>query len=220
MQLIDLIRHLDKYLPQYAHDHGPLVYVLLFAIVFCETGVVIFPFLPGDSLLFASGAVGAAGGMSIPTLYVLFLVAAFLGDNTNYWIGRTLGRRLFQSETSKVFKKENLTRTEAFFAKYGPKAIIMARFVPVVRTFAPFVAGMGQMPYVRFLTWSVAASLLWVGVCVTAGILLGSQPFVKGHFDLIIVAVILVSLIPMGIEYLIHRRSASTAKTPESTGNR
>jgi membrane-associated protein len=204
--LLDVVRHLPKYLPEFTAQYGNLMYLMLFATVFCETGLVIMPFLPGDSLLFAAGAVSAAGSLNVAILYPLFITAALLGDNLNYWIGRTFGRRLFGNEKSKVFKRSNLQRTEAFFDKHGPKALILARFVPIVRTFTPFVAGMGRMPYQRFLAFSAFGALVWVGVCVTAGMLLGRHPFVSEHFDLLILIIIAVSLVPVAFEVIAHRR--------------
>ena len=205
--LLQTFLHLDKTLADFTTQYGPQTYTFLFAIVFCETGLVILPFLPGDSLLFAAGAVSAGGSLNAAVLYPLFVIAALMGDNLNYAVGRFGGRRLFQSETSKVFKRSNLVRTEAFFAKHGGKAIIMARFVPVVRTFAPFVAGMSDMPYGKFLAYSVAGALLWVGVCVTAGLLFGQIPAVTNNFQIVVIGIILVSLLPLVFEAIAHRKA-------------
>lgn len=218
---LDLFLHLDKNLAAAVTNYGPQIYAILFVIVFCETGLVFLPFLPGDSLLFTAGALAGRGLLSAGALYPLFVVAALLGDNVNYWVGRKLGRKLFESNTSRVFKRANLERTEAFFAKYGGKAIVLARFVPIVRTFAPFVAGTGAMPYARFLTYSIGGALLWVGVCVTAGLLFGNIEAVKKHFELVVLGVVLVSLLPMVFEYMAHRRSAKAgvgASGLESSG--
>jgi membrane-associated protein len=209
-QISDFFRHFDVWLQNTVAQYGTLTYAILFAIIFAETGLVVTPFLPGDSLLFALGAFSARDGsaLSVAVLYPLLIAAALIGDNVNYWAGRLLGRRLFQSETSKILNKAHLIRTEAFFARYGGKAIFLARFVPIVRTFAPFVAGMGNMTYARFLTYSVAGAFLWVGVAVTAGYLFGNLPFVKNNFEKVILGIIVVSLLPALIEYLNHRRAA------------
>ncbi len=207
--LADLFLHLDKHLAAATTTYGTGIYALLFGIVFCETGLVVLPFLPGDSLLFAAGAVSAlpSGGMNGALLYPLFLTAALLGDNVNYWAGRLIGPRVFKSDASRIFKKAHLNRTEEFFRKHGPKTIILARFVPIVRTFAPFVAGAGSMAYAQFLAYSVAGAILWVGVCVTAGRLFGGQAFVQKNFSLIVLAVVAVSLLPILFEVLSHRRN-------------
>jgi membrane-associated protein len=226
-EIIHFLRHLDEAINNLAGQYGTLTYVILFAIIFAETGLVIIPFLPGDSLLFALGAFAATPNavLKVGLLYPLLITAALLGDNLNYWIGRKLGRKLFASETSKIFNKTHLIRTEAFFAKYGAKAIIMARFVPIVRTFAPFVAGMGAMEYGRFLIFSVFGAFLWVGLCVTAGYIFGNIPSVKANFEKVIIGIILVSVVPMVIEFLNHKRQekrhaahAGTVKPEVETG--
>ena len=191
---------------------GPLAYGGLFLIIFIETGVVVMPFLPGDSLLFTVGALAAGNkpAFSLGVLYPLLMVAALIGDNCNYFLGKKFGRGLFNNSNSKIFKRENLYKTEAFFAKHGPKAIIMARFVPIVRTFMPFVAGMGAMTYGRFLLFSLTGAVLWVGLCVTAGFFFGNIPFVKKNFELVLIGIILVSVLPMIFEYLQHRKQSKT----------
>lgn len=206
--LIGFLKHPGDILKEFVHQHGTLIYVLLFGIVFAETGLVVIPFLPGDSLLFAVGALAAdpTSGMSVPLLYPLFIAAALLGDNLNYWIGRKLGRKLFASETSKVFNKKHLVHTEAFFAKYGARAIVLARFVPIVRTFMPFVAGMGSMSYSRFLAFSVVGAIFWVGLCVTAGVIFGRMEFVQKNFELVVFAIIIISVVPAIIEFMKHRQ--------------
>jgi membrane-associated protein len=210
-------RHLDQWFSLAITQYGASIYGILFGIVFCETGLVVLPFLPGDSLLFTAGAFSntsdAIGGASLnlPVLYLLFFAAALLGDNVNYAVGRNLGRRLFQSDTSRVFRRENLVRTEAFYARYGPKAVILARFVPIVRTFSPFVAGMGAMPYPRFLAFSMVGAALWVGLCVTCGHFFGSLPFVHKHFEAVVIGVVVLSLVPMLVEYVNHRRREEAA---------
>jgi membrane-associated protein len=188
--------------------YGPLSYGILFLIVFVETGVVIFPFLPGDSLLFTVGAFCAKGVFRAEIAAPLLIAAALLGDNCNYFLGKKFGRAAFSKDSSRVFNRSNLLKTEAFFTKHGGKAVILARFVPIVRTFAPFVAGMGAMPYRRFLGYSVVGALLWVGICVGAGIVFGNIPFVQKNFEIVIVGVVAVSLLPMAIEYLNHRRAS------------
>ena len=196
---------------------GPMAYAGLFAIVFIETGLVVMPFLPGDSLLFTVGtlAAGEKPAFALGVLYPLLIAAALIGDNVNYFLGKHLGRGLFKNEKSKFFNRSNLTKTEAFFDKYGPKAVIMARFVPIVRTFAPFVSGMGAMTYPKFLTFSAIGAVLWVGICVTAGYLFGNIPFVKKNFELVLVGIIAVSVLPMAIEFLNHRKAANLSNTPE-----
>jgi membrane-associated protein len=219
-EIIHFLRHLDEAINNIAGQYGTLTYAILFAIIFAETGLVVIPFLPGDSLLFALGAFAATENavLKIGLLYPLLISAALLGDNLNYWIGRKLGRRLFASETSKVFNKKHLIRTEAFFAKYGAKAIVMARFVPIVRTFAPFVAGMGAMSYPRFLAFSIFGAILWVGLCVTAGFYFGNMPAVKQNFEKVIIGIILVSVVPMLIEFLNHKRAEKIHAAKETGG--
>ena len=208
-EIIDFFRHSDVWLQNTVNQYGTLTYAILFAIVFAETGLVIIPFLPGDSLLFAVGAFSVRDGAALSgaVLYPLFMLAAFCGDNLNYFLGRTIGRRLFSNENSRLLKKSHLTRTEAFFDKHGGKALILARFVPIVRTFAPFVAGMGKMPYARFLTFSVLGAALWVGVCVTAGRFFGNMEPVKKNFEIVVLGIVLVSLAPVVVEFLNHRRN-------------
>jgi len=211
--MLHLLFHPNELIPQLIHQYGSTVYAFLFGIVFCETGLVFLPILPGDTLLFAAGALSGADGLSFPLLFPLFILAAFCGDNVNYWIGRKFGRKIFSSDKSKIFNKSHLEKTEHFFEKHGPKAVIIARFVPVVRTFAPFVSGMGQMHYARFLTYSVIGAVLWVGLGVTAGHLFGNIPFVKKNFELVILAIVLLSLVPMLIEFLNHRKNAGKETT-------
>lgn len=203
--LIDLFLHLDVHLAEVINQYGAWTYAILFLIVFCETGLVVTPFLPGDSLLFAAGSLAALGAFGFWPLAGALLVAAFLGDNTNYGIGRFLGRRLFR-EGSKLLNQEHLNRTQLFYEKHGSKALIMARFVPIVRTFAPFVAGIGRMRYSRFISFSIFASLLWVFVCVGSGFLFGNIPVVKRNFSMVILAIIAVSLIPTALATLRSRR--------------
>ncbi|HZH97859.1 MAG TPA: DedA family protein [Fimbriimonadaceae bacterium] len=207
-EILDFFLHLDKHLVELINSYGGWIYGILFAIVFCETGLVITPFLPGDSLLFAVGIISARpnSGLNVWLVSLTLVSAALIGDNVNYFLGNKLGRRLFKSETSKIFNRKHLDRTHFFFEKYGAKAIIIGRFVPIVRTFGPFVAGMGAMNYSRFIGYSIAAALLWVTVCVGAGYLFGGLPFVRDNFTVALLAMIAVSLIPMIIEVVRHMR--------------
>ncbi|MGV2835220.1 DedA family protein, partial [Pseudomonas shirazensis] len=194
---LDLILHLDAYLDLLVNNYGPWIYAILFAVIFCETGLVVLPFLPGDSLLFIAGAVAAGGGMDPVLLAGLLMAAAILGDSTNYVIGRTAGERLFNKPNSKIFRRDYLQRTHDFYDKHGGKTVTLARFLPILRTFAPFVAGIAHMHYPRFLTFSVAGSLLWVGGLVTLGYFFGNVPFIKQHLSLMVVMIIVLSLVPM-----------------------
>lgn len=214
-QIVDLFLHLDKHLDAVIQQYGSWTYGLFFLIVFCETGLVIMPILPGDSLLFAAGAIAAKGNLNIGLIFVLLLTAALLGDNVNYWIGRFAGPKVFQQDSGRLLNKKHLDKTQAFYDKYGGKTLIYARFIPIVRTFAPFVAGVGKMQYRRFLAFSVAASLLWVTLCTLSGYLLGNIPVVKKNFELAILAVIFISVIPMAVEYFRHRKQTSELQ-PES----
>lgn len=204
---------LVNFIIEWLQSLGPLAYAGLFAVIFIETGVVVMPFLPGDSLLFTVGALatGAKSAFSIAILYPLLMAAALLGDNCNYFLGKKFGRKLFGNENSRVFKQANLLKTEAFFAKHGPKAIILARFVPIVRTFMPFVAGMGAMTYPRFLAFSVTGAVLWVGICVTGGYLFGER-IPKDKFEFVLYGIIAVSLLPMVFEFLQHRKQAKAGE--------
>ena len=195
----DYFLHVDRHLNEFATEYGGWIYALLFLIIFLETGVVVTPFLPGDSLLFAAGALAAAGVIDIVGMLSLLTAAAIIGDNTNYWIGRSVGPRVF-TEHSRWLKREHLLRTQRFYEVHGGKAVILARFVPIVRTFAPFVAGVGRMRYARFLAFDVAGGLLWVWGFGLLGYFTGAIPFVKENFGLVTIAVILISVLPLGIE--------------------
>lgn len=205
--MIEAILHLDKTLPQWVNTYGSWTYGILFLIVFCETGLVVTPFLPGDSLLFAAGAIAAQGSLGYGQVALLLILAAFTGDNVNYAVGKFLGPRLLRSERSRILNRDHLNRTHAFFERYGGKTIIIARFVPIVRTFTPFVAGVGAMIYPRFLAYSICAAALWVGICVSTGYFFGNIPQVKGHFTLVILAIIFISILPALIEFIRHRRA-------------
>lgn len=206
-QFIDIVLHLDKHLVLLVESYGVWVYAILFAIVFMETGFVVTPFLPGDSLLFVAGAVAAAGGMDVGLVAATLITAALCGDNVNYWIGRFLGPKVFKYEGSRWLKQENLDRTHAFMEKHGPKAIIIARFVPVVRTFVPFVCGIGRLTYGRFLGFSVLGALIWVGLLVPAGYFFGNLPVVKNNLTAVILLIIFVSVLPGIVEFVRHKRA-------------
>ena len=203
--IVDLFLHLDEYLSIVIQDYGTWTYAFLFVVIFIETGLVVTPFLPGDSLLFAAGTFAALGSLNIYLMWGLLFVAAVLGDTVNYWIGHKLGLAIFDTQNrwlKKVLKKEYLERTEAFYAKHGGKTIVLARFVPIVRTFAPFVAGVGTMEYGRFISYNVLGGFLWVTLFLFMGNFFGNIPFVKANFELVIIGIILVSVLPMIIEYL------------------
>ncbi|MFN0151167.1 MAG: DedA family protein [bacterium] len=206
--LIDLFLHLDEHLNAIFQQYGTWTYAILFLIIFCETGLVVTPFLPGDSLLFAVGALSASGGLSIGVLFVLLGIAAILGDTVNYWIGNYIGPRAFSGNV-RFLKKEYLDRTHAFYEKHGGKTIILARFMPIIRTFAPFVAGVGSMTYGRFFTYNVVGGIVWVGGFLFAGYFFGNIPFVKHNFEYVIIGIIFVSVLPPVIEYLRHRKQAA-----------
>jgi membrane-associated protein len=197
---IDIIVHLDDHLLWVVQQYGGWIYALLFLIVFCETGLVVTPFLPGDSLLFVAGTIAGAGGMNVHLLAVLLVTAAVLGDSLNYALGRYLGPRVFRYEGSWMFRKDYLDRTNRFFAKHGGKTIIIARFLPIVRTYAPFVAGIGRMEYRRFLFFNVIGALIWVLSLTYAGYFFGNLPVVKDNLSLVIVIIILLSISPAIIE--------------------
>ena len=195
-QLIDIFLNLDKHLEAIVGQYGVLTYLVLFLIIFCETGLVVTPFLPGDSLLFAAGAIASLGSLNLWWLLVLLMIAAVLGDTVNYWVGHFLGRRLLNARRFKVIKQEHLDYTHEFFEKYGGKTIIIARFVPIVRTLAPFVAGLGSMTYGRFMSYNVIGGVAWVLICTVAGYLFGQLSFVKEHFEIVVLAIIALSLVP------------------------
>jgi membrane-associated protein len=212
--LIDIFLHLDKHLTQFVATYGGWVYALLFLIVFAETGLVVTPFLPGDSLLFAAGALAAAGGLNVWAVIALLSIAAVLGDAVNYAAGRFVGPRVFNatdrsSGLHRLLNRDHLQRTHAFFEKYGGKAVVLGRFVPIVRTFVPFVAGAGAMTYARFAVYNVVGGLIWVGICTLAGYAFGTVPIVKNNFSLFALGIVFVSVIPIGIELIRHRLGSS-----------
>jgi membrane-associated protein len=204
--LIDVILHLDTHLVELVSRYGTFSYAILFAIIFCETGLVVTPFLPGDSLLFAIGALSAKGALDVYTAAFLLMLAAILGDSTNYWIGYFVGPKVFRSESSRWFNRTHLERTNAFYEKYGAKTVIIARFMPIIRTFAPFVAGIGRMNYPRFLFFSVVGSFFWIGLFIAAGYVFGNIPIVKSNFTIVVLAIIFISLLPAIIEAARARR--------------
>jgi membrane-associated protein len=206
-------KHLDETIDHLTQAYGSSTYVILGLVVFCETGLVVTPFLPGDSLLFAIGAISMRDGSGLnPVVAAAVLItAALLGDNVNYRIGKAIGPRVMSSETSRIFNKKHLVKTHAFYEKYGPKAIILARFVPIVRTFSPFVAGAGAMTFRRFLAFSATGAVLWVTTMMGAGVVFGQTKFVKEHFDVVVVAIVLISVLPMFIEYFKSRGKGSAA---------
>ncbi|MGH8736801.1 MAG: DedA family protein [Burkholderiales bacterium] len=209
--LWDIAVHLDRHLAAFLTQHGAWVYALLFAVVFCETGLVVTPFLPGDSLLFVAGAVAATGGIDARVVAATLVAAALCGDNVNYWIGRWIGPRVFRSTDARWFSRRHLARTEAFYERHGGKAVVIARFVPIVRTYVPFVAGVGRMAYGRFLGFSIGGALLWVVSLTAAGYFFGNLPLIKDNLTLAILGVIALSLLPIAFEWLRHRRAKASA---------
>jgi len=210
-QVIDLVLHVDKYLDLIIQQYGLLTYVLLFVIVFCETGLVVTPFLPGDSLLFAVGAFAARGSLDVVVALVVLAVAAILGDTVNYWIGAVVGPKVFHKENVRFLNRKHLDRTHEFYERYGGKTIVIARFVPIVRTFAPFVAGIGKMTYGRFLSYNVFGGLLWVLLFVLGGFYFGNIGIVRRNFSLVIIVIVLISILPGVIEALRHRARSRAA---------
>ncbi|MDH2916856.1 MAG: DedA family protein [Gallionella sp.] len=205
---LDLILHLDAHLLALVQEYGVWVYAILFVIIFAETGLVVTPFLPGDSLLFVTGALCGMGSLQLEILMPLLILAAFGGDNTNYWIGRLLGLRLLNHASQKLIKHEHLEKTHRFFDKHGGKTIIFARFLPIIRTFAPFVAGIGTMNYRSFVMFSAMGSVAWIGSLTIAGYFFGNLPFIKDNLTLMILGIIVVSFIPAILEFIKHSKQA------------
>lgn len=216
-KLIDFILHLDKYINILIQDFGVWTYLILFLIIFCETGLVVTPFLPGDSLLFAAGAFAARGSLDLLSLFVILSAAAVIGDTVNYWIGHFVGPKVFQKENVRFLKKEYLDRTHQFYEKYGGETIIIARFIPIIRTFAPFVAGIGKMTYWKFISYNIIGGIGWVAIFLFGGYFFGNIPFVKKHFTIIIFAIIIISVIPGVIEFLRMRRQNKKTAVPEKS---
>jgi len=205
-KIVDIALHLDRYLSAIIQQYGIWTYAILFAVIFIETGFVIMPFLPGDSLLFAAGTFAALKALDIRLLLLLLSVAAVIGDSVNYWVGHRLGPKVFRNENARFFKKEYLERTHAFYEKHGGKTIIIARFVPIIRSFAPLIAGVGRMSYGRFLSFNVIGGVGWVLLLTGAGYFFGNIPLVKNNYSLAIVAIIAISTVPIAVEYVRHRR--------------
>jgi membrane-associated protein len=213
LYIIDLILHMDKYLGQIIQDYGTWTYLILFIVIFMETGFVVTPFLPGDSLLFAAGTFAGMGYLNIGILFALMAIAAIAGDTVNYWIGHKIGPRAF-SGNIRYLKKEYLDRTHSFYEKHGGKTIIIARFIPIIRTFAPFVAGVGAMTYGRFISFNVIGGLAWVALFTLGGYFFGNLPFVQDNFSFVIIAIILISVMPAVIEFLRSRRRPKQEPQP------
>ena len=209
--IIDFILHIDQHLTELAAQYGVWIYGILFLIIFCETGLVVMPLLPGDSLLFAAGSIAAIGEMNIHLMVVLLIIAAILGDAVNFMIGKFFGEKLFANPNSKIFKQSHLQKTQQFYAKHGGKTIILARFIPIVRTFAPFVAGMGHMTYHHFLAYNVIGGVLWVTLFSYLGYFFGNLPIVKDNLSLVLVAIIVLSVLPAIVEIIRHKRAANKA---------
>ena len=208
LKFIDIFLHLDKHLGLVIQDYGVWTYVILGVIIFCETGLVVTPFLPGDSLLFAAGAFAGRGYLDIKLLIPVLFVCAVVGDAVNYRIGKMLGMKVFEKKDSRIFKREYLEHTQKFYEKYGAKTIVIARFVPIVRTFAPFLAGIGNMSYTTFATYNVAGAAIWVFSLTLAGYYFSEIPFVKNNFSVVILAIIIISVLPAVIEIIRARREA------------
>jgi len=216
--VVDWVLHVDHHLKNLVEQHGALTYAVLLLVVFCETGLVVTPFLPGDSLLFVAGALAAGGRLNIAFLLLVLMAAAILGDTVNYQAGHYVGPRVFRGArsngSSRWLRREHLERTEAFFAQYGGKTVLLARFVPIVRTVAPFVAGMGSMAYPRFLAFNVVGGVAWVALLTLAGYWFGSIPAVEHNFTLVILAIVFISLLPPLLEYVRSRRRRRAASRP------
>jgi membrane-associated protein len=207
--VVDFILHLDTHLLVLVQEYGSWIYAILFAIIFSETGLVIAPFLPGDSLLFVTGALCGMGSLELHVLLPLLMLAAFGGDNSNYWIGRLLGLRLLSRASPHLVKHEHLEKTHRFFDRHGGKTILFARFLPIIRTFAPFVAGIGTMSYRLFVLFSALGSLAWIGSITLAGYFFGNIPAIKNNLTLMIIVIVFVSFIPAMLQFLRHRRGAN-----------
>ena len=209
--LLDLILHLDAHLLALTQQYGMWVYAILFLIIYSETGLVIAPFLPGDSLLFVAGALCGMGALQLDWLVPLLVLAAFSGDNTNYWVGRLVGMRLLKRAGGRIIKREHIDKTHAFYEKHGGKTVLLARFLPIIRTFAPFVAGIGMMRYRLFVLFSALGSVAWITSLTVAGYLFGNIPVVKNNLTLIIVGIIVISLLPALREFIRHRKGNQSA---------
>ena len=201
-QFLDIVLHLDKHLTVLIQTYGAWVYLILFLIIYCETGLVVTPFLPGDSLLFVAGTLAASGALDVHGVFALLVLAAFGGDNTNYWVGRYLGPRVFKRERSRFLNPAHLQKTQRFYEKHGGKTVILARFLPIIRTFAPFVAGIGRMIYPKFMFYSFSGSVFWIGFFVYGGYYFGNIPVVKNNLTLFILGIIVLSIMPGIVEFV------------------
>lgn len=206
-QSINFILHMDKHLPQLINDFGIWTYLILFIVIFCETGLVVTPFLPGDSMIFLLGALAKTGDINFPGIIAVLMLAAVLGDTCNYEIGRFFGEKLFRDKNSKIFKKEYLDKTHSFYEKYGGKTIILARFVPIIRTFAPFVAGMGSMSYRKFISYNIIGGIGWVALFSFGGFFFGGIPWVQNNFFVVAIAIIVISLMPAVVAFIKSKKS-------------
>ena len=218
-QLLHIFKDLPGFLDQFIQAHGTGVYALLFAIVFCETGLVVTPFLPGDSLLFTVGAVAARGSMNPFVAAGVLFTAAVLGNTSNYWIGRFIGPKVFSREgggsfLERLLNKKHLNRAHEFYERYGGKAVVLGQFVPIVRTFCPFVAGAGAMNFPRFIAFNIGGAILWVGICTSVGYFFGNIDWVKRHFEMVVVAIIIISLIPVAVEFILAKRREKATEAP------
>lgn len=213
--MIDFILHLDNHIVELVNNYGTFVYAILFLIVFCETGLVVVPFLPGDSLLFMAGALSVNGTLNVVAVFIIFVAAAILGDALNYQIGKRLGKRVERSDSPRFINQKNIEQTQEFFQRHGAKTIVIARFVPIVRTFAPFLAGAGHMRYARFFGYNVVGAVLWVTTFVLAGYLFGNIPFIKNNLTLIVIGMILITLIPIMV-YKLRDMINANKKTKKS----
>ena len=215
MEVFKFLLHFDESLATVINLFGPLTYVILFLVVFAETGLVVTPFLPGDSLLFAVGTLAGGNYLNIFIVYITLLLAAILGDTVNYWIGHHLGPRVFSKENSRIFNKEYLKRTDEFYNKHGGKTIILARFVPIIRTFAPFVAGIGKMHYGTFLFYNILGGFLWVTSLTFAGYFFGQIPIIKENFEFVVIGIVIISILPIFIEFIKHKLASKRTKKEE-----
>ena len=202
MEIIDFILHINEYIGTFINEYGNFIYVILFLIIFCETGLVFLPFLPGDSLIFAAGAFAAIGALNIFLLWILIVIAAILGDTVNYEIGKHFGKKILNNKKITIIKKENLQKAEDLVAKYGGAAVFIARFMPIIRTIVPFVVGIGQLHYPKFIKFNALGGIIWVTLFIIIGYLFGNIPAVKDHFTLIILAIIFLSLLPIIIAFI------------------
>ncbi len=210
LTLVDFIINLDEHLTELIKYFGGLVYVILFLIVFCETGLFVTPFLPGDSLIFVVGALAAAGALNLGLITIVLIAAAIIGDTVNYHIGKYLGPKIFKKQDVKFLNKKHLDKAHEFYERHGGKTVIIARFIPIIRTFAPFVAGMGSMAYGRFILYNILGGVSWVSICIFAGYFFGNIPIVSENFSLVVIAIILISLLPVLISWLSNRKKKTT----------